>query len=68
MNVNKILRAENEHTASSLQAASNRKKQEDRLAKVTTEMRSLKRDVAAVRHEVEAIAEFIKGVAKDPNY
>lgn len=65
-NTFKLLRVEHENSASSLQAASDSRRQNDRLYKLGSEVRSIKRDLMGLRNDVHTIANFVKTARGPP--
>lgn len=60
-NTFKILAREHESTASSLQATSDRRRQDDRLTRLTQDVKVMKRELSGIRGEIQSLASLIRG-------
>ncbi|TRY61220.1 hypothetical protein TCAL_02177 [Tigriopus californicus] len=65
-NTFKILAREHESTASSLQATSDRRRQDDRLVRLTQDVKLMKRELSIIRGEIQSLASLIRGGRRSP--
>ena len=59
MNTFKILRTE--YQLCSVQAAAEKRKQEERISKLSTEVKNMKKDLTSVKSDVQLILSYVKG-------
>ena len=60
INAFKLLRKENEQSAKMLMEASNRRKQDDKVTKLNSEIRHMKRDLQVMKLDLQVVANHVK--------